>query len=155
MSQTAVQRRAVRRAARTRCQAVETAGFTLIGERVFDLSPRGMLVDCTRRTQVGDRILVSFRAPGQTGSDELWFDAEAIVARVVAGRRWYDEGYKAGLEFTYFEKSCRHELVALLAGFPLPIPKLRERPGRLNGIGGCEFWFGKKLSIPRGTFGVY
>lgn len=130
MLQTAVQRRAVRRAVQTRCQAVDVAGFQLLGERVLDLSPRGMLIDCRRSTAVGDEVLVSFRAPG---AEELWFDAEAVVARVVAGQRCGDSGYGAGLEFTYFEKSCRHELLSRLAGYPPPVPRRRTREVKARG----------------------
>ena len=127
MLQTAVQRRAVRRAVQTRCQAVDLAGFQLLGERVWDLSQRGMLIECGRSTAVGDEVLVSFRSPG---AEELWFDAEAVVARVIAGQRSCDFGYGAGLEFTYFEKCCRHELLSRLAGFPPPVPKRRTRETR-------------------------
>jgi len=131
MLQTAVQRRAVRRAVRTRCQAVDLAGFQLLGERVLDLSPRGMLIECRRQTRVGDAVLVSFRVPG---AEDLWFDAEATVARVVAGQRCCDSGYGAGLEFTYFEKSCRHELLSRLAGYPPPVPKRRVRESSARGL---------------------
>lgn len=146
MSRTTAQRRAVRRAAQTRCQAVELTGFELLGENIIDLSSRGMLVACTRQTRVGDEVQVSFLAPGH---DELWFDAEAVVARVVAGQRWSDDGLGAGLEFTYFEKSCRHELLARLVGFPPPLPKFREWDGIRAGEGL------KTLTVPRGLFTVY
>lgn len=122
----AMQRRAMRRAVRTRCQVVGVSEFQLLGERVLDLSPRGMLVACERSARLGDDLLVSFRTPGR---EELWFDAEAVVARVVAGQRANDTEYAAGLEFTYFQKSDRHELLARLAGFPPPVP----RP-RLSGV---------------------
>ena len=124
MLQTAVQRRAVRRAVRTRCQAVDMAGFELLGERVLDLSPRGMLISCQRPAGLGDEVLVSFRAPGL---EDIWFDAEAVVARVIAGQRCCDDGYGAGLEFTYFEKCSRHELLSRLAGYPPPVPRRRVR----------------------------
>lgn len=171
MLQTAVQRRAVRRAVQTRCQAVDVAGFQLLGERVLDLSPRGMLIACGRSTAVGDDVLVSFRAPG---AEELWFDAEAVVARVIAGQRCSDTGYGAGLEFTYFEKSCRHELLSRLAGFPPPVPRRRSRALVARG-GGAErpaeggvvvqplrmVWdepvlplVRRKLRVPRGVFSV-
>ena len=146
MSGTTGQRRAVRRAARTRCQVVELTGFCLLGEQVIDLSARGMLVECTRKAEIGDALQVSFRVPGQSerAQPELWFDAEAVVARVVAGQRWCDEGLGAGLEFTYFDKSCRYELLARLGGYPLPLPKVRG-PWVAAGF--------KKASVPRGLFG--
>lgn len=151
MSRTTVQRRAVRRAARTRCQVVELAGFSLLSEQVVDLSARGMLIACTRPTRVGAELQVSFRVPGQSeqASPELWFDAEAVVARVVAGQRWSDEGLGAGIEFTYFEKSSRHELLARLVGYPQPSPKFRDPDSVRTGLG----W--KKPSVPRGLFSVY
>jgi hypothetical protein len=124
MMQTSVQRRAVRRAVRIECQAVQLREFQLFGERVLDLSPVGMLVSCNRTTQLGDDVLVSFRTPG---ADAEWLEAEAEVARVVQGYRAADRGYCAGLRFTYFEKSARHELLARLAGLPPPIPQRRLR----------------------------
>ncbi|HKU39255.1 MAG TPA: PilZ domain-containing protein [Polyangiales bacterium] len=125
--QLSVQRRAVRRAVRTQCQAVERGEFRLFGERVLDLSPRGMLVSCDQPTRVGDDVVVSFKAPG---AGELWLEAEAIVARLVHGQRIGDRGVCAGLDFTYFEKPARHELLARLAGLPPPIPQRRLRTAR-------------------------
>lgn len=117
-------RRAVRRAARTRCQAVGVEGFRLLGERALDLSPRGMLVASDAPAELGERVIVSFRAPG---SDALWMDAEAELARIVQGFRPDDPGYCIGLDFTYFERSSRHELLTRLAGVPPPIPSRRMR----------------------------
>lgn len=117
-------RRAVRRAVRTRCHAVATRDFSLLGERVLDLSPRGMLVACDAPARVGDDVVVSFRAPGQ---DTLWLDAEAAISRVVHGMREGDPGFCLALDFTYFEKSARNELLCRLAGTPPPIPQRRGR----------------------------
>lgn len=117
-------RRAVRRAVRTRCHAVATRDFSLLGERVLDLSPRGMLVACDAPARVGDDVVVSFRAPGQ---DTLWLDAEAEISRVVHGMREGDPGFCLALDFTYFEKSARNELLCRLAGTPPPIPQRRGR----------------------------
>jgi hypothetical protein len=55
----------------------------------------------------------------------LWLEAEAVVARLVQGLRSADRGVSAGLDFTYFEKSARHELLARLAGLPPPLPQRR------------------------------
>jgi hypothetical protein len=121
---TSIQRRAVRRAVRTRCHAVGADEFRLLGERALDLSPQGMLVACDAKARVGDDVIVSFKAPGDDG---LWLDAEAVVARVIEGFRPFDPGYCMGLDFTYIEKSARNELLTRLAGFPPPVPSRRLR----------------------------
>lgn len=121
------QRRAVRRAARTRCHAVSSEGFELLGERALDLSPRGMLVACDAPAALGEEVMVSFVAPGR---ESLWLDAEAEIARIIYGFREGDPGYCIGLRFTYFERSARHELLARLSGYPPPIP--RRRPSAVR-----------------------
>ncbi|KAF0167833.1 MAG: hypothetical protein FD160_4019 [Caulobacteraceae bacterium] len=120
-------RRAVRRAARTRCQAVGLDGFRLLGEQALDLSPRGMLVACDTAVELGERVIVSFKAPGQDGP---WMDAEAELSRIVQGYRPEDPGYCVGLDFLYFERSSRQELLVRLAGTPPPIPGRRLRDPR-------------------------
>ncbi|HET6331851.1 MAG TPA: PilZ domain-containing protein [Polyangiales bacterium] len=107
----------------------------MFGERVLDLSPVGMLVSCNRTTQIGDDVLVSFKAPG---ADAPWFDAEAEVARVIQGYRVADPGYCAGLRFTYFEKSARNELLSRLAGLPPPLPQRRLRTARERASNGFK-----------------
>ena len=117
-------RRAVRRAARTECQAVGMEGFRLLGDRVLDLSPEGMLVACDSGAQLGEEVLVSFLAPGRSPQ---WMDAEASIARIIYGYRPGDPGYCVGLEFDYFERSARNELLTRLAGVPPPVPRRRIR----------------------------
>jgi PilZ domain-containing protein len=115
-------RRAVRRAARSRCNAVSSEHFELLGERVLDLSPRGMLVACDLPVALGEEVIVSFQTPGR---DPIWLDAEAEIARIVHGFRQGDPGYCVGLRFTYFERLARGELLSRLAGVPPPIPQRR------------------------------
>lgn len=124
MLESSFHRRAVRRAVRGRCHAVASQEFSLLGERMLDLSPRGMLVACDAPARVGDDVVVSFRAPGFDGP---WLDAEATVARIIEGLRPGDPGYCVGLDFTYFEKRSRDELLTRLAGFPPPVPQRRIR----------------------------
>ena len=88
------------------------------------LSPRGMLVACDAPARVGDKAIVSFLAPGR---DTLWLDAEADISRVIHGMRDGDPGFCLALDFTYFEKSARNELLCRLAGTPPPIPQRRGR----------------------------
>lgn len=140
--QASVQRRAVRRAVPTQCQAVALAEFQLLGERVVDLSPVGMLVRCVRTPRVGDDVVVSFKAPGL--DDGLWLDAEAVVARLIRGFRSSDRGICVGLRFTYFEKTARNELLARLAGFPPPVPQRRLQTARER----------TNPSLPRPTHGL-
>ncbi len=124
MLQSTFHRRAVRRAVRTSCQAVGMREFQLLGDRALDLSPRGMLIACDGSARLGDEIVVSFKAPGV---DALWLDAEARVARIIEGLRPGDPGYCVGLDFTYFERSSRGELLTRLAGLPPPVPQRRVR----------------------------
>jgi hypothetical protein len=119
------QRRSLRRSVRTRCQAVALDEFRLVGDRILDLSPRGLLLACDEGVEPGAELLVSFQAP----HGGPWIDVEAEVARVIGGWRPYDPGYAAGLRFTHIERPARGELLTRLAGFPPPVP---HRPLRMN-----------------------
>ncbi|NOY92738.1 MAG: PilZ domain-containing protein [Deltaproteobacteria bacterium] len=111
-------RRILRRAVRTSCQAVETDEFRLLGERVLDLSPHGMMIAADDGAKVGDEVIVSFQAPGS----DAWFDAEAEVARVIEGWRPGDPGYCLGLRFTKIALEARLALTDKLRGWPPPVP---------------------------------
>jgi len=111
-------RRIVRRAVRARCQAVRLDDFRLVGERVLDVSPLGMLLAADREMQIGDDVVVSFQLPD---GDE-WFDAEARVARVIEGWRPWDPGYCVGLRFTSIDLDARMSLREKLRGLPPPVP---------------------------------
>ena len=113
-------RRTVRRAVPTMCDAVALDGFRSLGKRVVDLSHRGMLIVGTGPAKVGEEVIVSFAAPYMVNR---WFDAEAIVTRVVHGRRPTDVGYAIGLFFTTIDAEVRSELLTRLAGLPPPVPQ--------------------------------
>lgn len=117
-------RRILRRAVRARCQAVTIEDFRLVGDRILDMSPNGLLVACDDAVSVGDSLIVAFQAPG---SDE-WFDAEARIARIVEGWRRHDPGYCIGVSFTDIELRSRVRIARLLEGYPPPLP---ARPRRL------------------------
>ena len=114
----ASQRRTVRRAVGTACQAVVEEGFSLIGERAIDLSVDGMLLASDHEPDVGTEVIISFRAPG-TG---IWLDAEATVARIVRGRRRGDPARAIGLRFRGLDSVSRAILDGSLAGKPPPVP---------------------------------
>ena len=119
----ATDRRALRRLVSVPCQAVAERGFRLLGERVVDLSPEGMLVQSDATAELGEEVLVAFRAPRM----RLWMDAQAQVARIVWGDRAGDRCRGIGLRFTRLAASDRAILVPGLAGFAPPAPGRRLR----------------------------
>ncbi|HJK90926.1 MAG TPA: PilZ domain-containing protein [Polyangiaceae bacterium LLY-WYZ-15_(1-7)] len=116
-------RKIVRRALRTPCQAALLDGFELLGERVLDVSPHGMLLAADAEARVGQDVVVSFQIPGS----DTWVDAEAKVARVVGGWREGDPGYAVGLRFTNIALESRIRLGEELRGTPPPVPQRRLR----------------------------
>lgn len=110
-------RSVVRREVTLPCQAVREHDFVLIGDRVIDLSTEGMLVPLKRKVLTGESIIVSFQIPG------LWIDAEAIVARIVHGRRPGDDGLAAGLLFDRLSSASRAALAGYLHDRREPLPR--------------------------------
>jgi hypothetical protein len=111
----------MRRALRSRCLAVRLETLRHVGERLLDVSPRGALVACDAKVELGERLLVGFAAP----RGGPWIDAEVEVMRVIGGWREGDPGYCAGVRFLDLEREVREELVVRLAGVPPPIPMRR------------------------------
>jgi hypothetical protein len=70
--------------------------FTLVGKTIADLSEEGALIEATMPVLSGEPLLVSFRAP----FSNRWIDADAVVARVVHGRRTGDLRRSLGVCFT-------------------------------------------------------
>lgn len=116
-------RRTVRRTVRLACQVVSEDAFRLVGRRALDLSPAGMLLESDTDAQIGDELLVSFRAP-QSG---LFIDTTARVVRIVAGRRPGDHGRCLGLRFEQLTPLLQGVLGESLAGLPPPLPQRATR----------------------------
>lgn len=114
----ASQRKTVRRAVGTVCQAVVEDGFRWLGDRALDLSPEGMLLETRDEPPIGAEVIVTFRAPGT----RCWIDAEATVARVVRGRRRGDRTRAIGLRFRHLDAVSQAILSGALAGHPPPVP---------------------------------
>lgn len=110
-------RAVVRREITLPCQAVREHDFVLIGDRAIDLSTEGMLVPLKRKVLTGEAIIVSFQVPG------MWIDIEAIVARIVHGRRPGDDGLAAGLLFDRLSSASRAALAGFLHGRREPLPR--------------------------------
>jgi len=111
-------RRSVRRSVAVDCQVVAEEGFRLIGERTLDLSEQGMLLRSDAEVIPGESVIISLRAP----RSRLWFDAEARVVRLVAGRRGRDVGRAVGLRFERMDAIDYAVLVGSLRGLPPPLP---------------------------------
>lgn len=118
----AQQRQAIRRAVQIPCQVVRERDFKLIGARTLDLSPEGMLVKSEADVRPDEKLIVSFKLT----AFNLWFDTEAVVARVVAGRRPGDRGRCLGVSFRGLDAIARHILRGNLRKVPPPVPR-RER----------------------------
>ncbi len=116
-------RREVRRAVGLTCQVVRERDFRLIADQAVDLSPDGMLVSSDHELEVGEGLIVSFKAT-QLG---LWFDTDACVARVIKGRRPGDRGPGIGLSFSSLDRVKRLILRGHLRRVPPPLPRRIQR----------------------------
>lgn len=76
-------RRASRHSVRLVCQVVRERDFQLVADQIVSLSASGLLVSPADPALTGERLIVSFQIP----HSGYWVDAEAVVARVVHGRR--------------------------------------------------------------------
>jgi len=106
------------------CQVVRERDFSLIADRVVDLSATGARVGPADPALTGERIWVSFRIPRST----LWVDAEATVTRVIHGRRPGEFSRSLAIEFDDLEPLPRFMLEQALRIVPPAPPK--SAPGR-------------------------
>ncbi len=116
-------RHTMRRQVRVPCQVVSDQHFELLSESTLDLSLEGMKVTTRAHVNVGEKVIVSFKAP----IGGLWFDAEGEVVRALHGYRRQDHGRAFALRFSYFERISKILLASRLSGFPPPLPKRRHR----------------------------
>jgi hypothetical protein len=111
-------RRAFRRFVRLDCQIVRERDFRLVADLALDLSTHGMLVRAKVPVLTGEEVVVSFKPP----RCNQWFDASAIVARVLHGRRPGDPGPGLGLEFVGVSAEDEALLFHHLRGMSAPEP---------------------------------
>lgn len=119
-----VRRRPVRRCVRSWCQVVRERDFRLVADRIEDLSLDGARVGPADPVLTGEVLLFSFQIP----HFEIWVDTEAVVSRVVHGRRPGESSRSLGLEFCGLGPWHRYLLHQALAMVP-PAP-IGPRPGR-------------------------
>jgi hypothetical protein len=108
-------RRPARYAVRVPCQVVREKDFRLVADAVVELSAGGALVGPGERVLTGERVILSF--PDLRGG---WIDAEAVVARVVHGRRAGERTRQLGLAFEALDESSTRALERLLASRVVP-----------------------------------
>ena len=116
--------RSPRRTARLACQLVRERDFRLIADRIIDLSPNGMLVGPADPVLTGERLLLSFCLPGST----YWIDSEAVVSRVLHGRRPGEHSRGLGLSLEGLSQFSKMMLERTLLRLPPAPPGVR--PGR-------------------------
>ncbi len=114
--------RPVRHTSRLPCQVVRERDFRLIADRIENLSLSGMLVRSSGPVLTGERLIVSFQLP-HAGK---WIDSEALVARVIHGRRRGEHGRALGLHFELLESHARWAIERHLKKIPA-IPPGRPR----------------------------
>jgi hypothetical protein len=118
------QRSSMRHAIQLPCQVVRERDFKMLSDRTLDLSPDGMRVKTHQAVRVGDKLIVSFKAPTDV---ELWFDTEATVRRIEKGRRPKDNGRAIGVEFGPLSQVARLILRGSLRKVPPPVPRRAHR----------------------------
>jgi hypothetical protein len=113
-----------RRLLRQPCQVVRERDFTLIADQVVDLSATGALVMPADPVLTGERVILSFQLPHSLH----WVDTEALVTRVLHGRRPGEHTRGVALELDGLSGLNRFMIERALKYMP-PAPP-RYRPGR-------------------------
>jgi hypothetical protein len=116
-------RREIRRTVRLGCHARAMNDWRLVGDRVLDLSPEGMLLLSDDRAEEGMPLVVSFQATELP----IWFDTCATVTRVIEGRRPGDRGRALGIRFDTLPAVSRLILRGHLRRLP-EAPAQRDLP---------------------------
>lgn len=117
-------RRSSRHSVRLTCQVVRERDFQLVADRIVNLSATGLMVMPADPALTGERLIVSFQLP----CSDQWIDAEAIVARVVHGRRPGEYTRGLALELENIE-GIAPQLLQKALRFSPPSPP-GNRPGR-------------------------
>lgn len=111
-------RAVMRHAIEVPCQIVRERDMKLLAKQTIDLSTGGLLVPSEIDVDVGEELMVSFRA---TAFGRL-FATSGRVARILEGRRAKDRGRCVGVDFR-LDALSRHLLRGALRRVPPPLPK--------------------------------
>ncbi|NUP10321.1 MAG: PilZ domain-containing protein [Polyangiaceae bacterium] len=116
-----VPRRPSRHTVRLSCQVVRERDFKLVADEMIEISDGGLLVVPQSRILTGETVLLSFMAP----FTRRFIDAEAVVARVLHGRRLGDAGPSVGLCITEMDEADEALIRSQLAYLPAAPPRRR------------------------------
>jgi hypothetical protein len=119
----ASERRSVRRHVRIDCEVVRERGFKLLGRSILDLSTTGLRVAALDQVLTGEKVVLSFRAPGS----DAWIDAEGRVTRMTRGRRASDAGPSIAVQFAELPDESLEMLRHQLAKYPPVLPCREQR----------------------------
>ena len=108
----------------TPCQVVREHDFRLVADQIIDLSVSGVLVAPADPVLTGERVMLSFQLPHSL----YWLDTEAVVTRVVHGRRPGEHTRALALSFDRISGLSRFMIRHSLDYLP-PAPP-RHRAGR-------------------------
>jgi hypothetical protein len=101
---------------------VRERDFLLIADQIDNLSVTGLMASPADSVLTGERLIVSFQAPGWG----IWIDTEATVARVIHGRRPGEFSRGLGLEFDNLSDWQRFVIEKNLRWAP-PVPPTTPR----------------------------
>ena len=109
--------RAARHSVNIPAEIVRLQDFRLLADSIENLSEGGLLAGPSLQASPGDKLLVSFRVP----RTHVWVDLDAVVARVIRGRRANDRGPRLGVQFeSTTEKQLQWLQYALSHAPPAP-----------------------------------
>ncbi len=107
-----------RHSVRLPCQVVRLHDFRLLADRIENLSVGGILAECSAIPATpGEKLIVSFFLPIASA----WVDTDAVVARVIQGRRPGDRGPQLGIRFEQLSIVAERRIEWALEKAP-PVP---------------------------------
>jgi len=107
-------RRFLRHAMPTQCVVLSRRRGRLLGEGLVDVSPEGLLVHGDGSTAIYEPVDIALRVP----LSRIWITGQAVVARVVRGRRHGDAFEGLGLILRRMDDRAREMLVRSMRHFP-------------------------------------
>ena len=108
--------RSSRHRIRIPCQVVRMRDFKLVADSIENLSLGGILVGPSDPVLTGEPLYLSFRLP-RSGQ---WIDTDAVVARVIHGRREGDHTRQLGVRFDALPSEARNAIRQQLAECSAP-----------------------------------